>query len=92
MLRAKISIIDKMRIYDSFKSGHDHFLLAHQLGIKKNTTRKFILSAERRGVEICPVRGEAHNVKVDDEMKVFIKNMVDTNWTRRSNNSQEQRI
>ena len=72
MLRAKISIIDKMRIYDSFKSGH-------QLGIKENTTRKFILSAERRGGEICPVRGEAHNVKVEDEMKVFIKNMVDTN-------------
>lgn len=78
----RISKADKIRLVRAFRNNEDYQLLADQLGIKRPTARKIVSRAMRlENPEAVgdTQRGGAHNVKVDDEMRNVISDIIGEN-------------
>ena len=96
MSRRVISVEDKKRLVRAHLSQQDYQLLADQLGIKRTTARKIVSNAMKQEDPtnfISNPRGGAHHVKVDEEMREAIANIIGRNpaATLRTINEELQR-
>lgn len=70
---------DRRRIIDSYDRGEDFVLLGRQLGWKRRTIYNAVQKYRRTGQVGRMQRGGAHNVKVDGEMRDFIRQNIERN-------------
>lgn len=70
---------DIRRIIDAYNSDEDFILLGRQLGIKRRTAYNIVKRFRTRQQVGRLPRGGAHNVKMDEEMKTFIRNLIQEN-------------
>jgi len=94
--RRRISVEDKLRLVRAHRDLQDYQLLADQLGINRSTARTIVSTAMRQPDPeniINRPRGGARVVKVDDDMRLLIEDILSRNpaITLRSMNAEIRR-
>ena len=76
----RISDVDRRRLVEAFEGNNQDYLeLADNLGIKRSTARSIVRTYLETGRANKLPRGGAHNSKMDEEMKNFLRDALETN-------------
>ena len=76
----RVSNVDRGRLIEAFEDNHaDYIELADTLGIKRSTARSIVATYLRTGRHEKLPTGEAHNTKVDEEMRDELERLLDVN-------------
>ena len=70
---------DRERLISAAERDEDFIMLAHQLGIKNRTAYDIVSKFMRTGRRENLPRGGAHNIKIDDEMRDVVQQIIEEN-------------